>query len=168
MLVQDKTQTSNFRLPFSIKRPSYEEAKTIVRGQVFTLAGYQSFRRNNPQFNLPSNPDLFYKNDGWKGSYEFFGTTKISAAVYSKRYWADVHSGKRVHTPKYKAVNKPSQEKPVAEKIKATVVYSNTTTTLEDKQTFIALAKKLGVYDQFKPAFKTLFTYEELLEMVKF
>jgi hypothetical protein len=49
-----------------------------------------------------------------------------------------------------------------------TVTQSQPTTTLQDKQTFIALAKKLGVYEQFKPAFKTLFTYDELLDLMSF
>jgi hypothetical protein len=165
MQVLDKPQASTYRLPFSIKRPTYQEAKTIIRGQVFTLAGYHTFRKSNPQFNLPSNPDTYWKNDGWKGCYEFFGTTKKSPKEYVKQYWADVRSGKRVHAPKYKAKNKPSQVDAVPEKTKVNVVQSKPT-ILEDKQAFIALAKKLGVYERFRPAFKTLFTVDELLDLV--
>ena len=161
MLVQEKTQTSNYRLPFSIKRPSYEEAKAIVRGQVFTMAGYQAFRTNNPQFNLPSNPEMFYRNVGWKGSYEFLGTTKISLAVHSRQYWADVKAGKRVHTIKNKKSSPVTESKPATTKVTV-----KSTTTLEDKQAFIALAKKLGDYDSIRPECKTLFKYEELLDLV--
>ena len=70
-------------------------------------------------------------------------------------------TGKRVHKPKMKSA-------PVTESKQAPtkVTVKSSTTTLQDKQAFIALAKKLGVYDSFRPAFKTLFTYEELLDMV--
>jgi ribosomal protein S1 len=162
MLVQEKTQTSNYRLPFSIKRPTYEEAKAIVRGQVFKMTEYKVFRKNNPQFNLPSNPDMYYRTAGWEGAYKFFGTTKISCAVHSRQYWSDVNSGKRTHTIKKRKTTPVTESKQAPTK----VTVKSSTTTLQDKQAFIALAKKLGVYDSFRPAFKTLFTYEELLDMV--
>jgi hypothetical protein len=89
-----------------------------------------------------------------------------------KKYWAEVNAGIRPRPVRYKT-NKTSDTTKTTKTIKSTVALKGTViqvvksqTTLQDKQTFIALAKKLGVYDQVKPAFKTLFTYDELLELV--
>ena len=162
MQVLEKPIESKTRLPFSIQRPSYDEAKAIIRGKVFSHTQYQTFRKNNPQFNLPSMPQYSYIHKGWVNAYEFFGTTSSGNGKerFLNQFWADVRSGKREH-PSRKKSTKASQvkERPV----KAS--YSQAP-TFEDKQTFIALAKKLGVYDQVKPAFKTLFTYDELLDLV--
>ncbi len=160
MLVQELPKTNAIRASFYVVRPSYEEAKSILKGHASSQKQYHTFRANNPQFNLPANPHTYYKNKGWVDSYDFFGTVRKSAGCYLKAYWTDVKTGKRVHKPKKKSA-------PVTESKQAPIkVTVKSTTTLEDKQTFIALAKKLGVYDSFRPAFKTLFTYEELLDMI--
>jgi hypothetical protein len=164
MQVLEKPIESKTRLPFSIQRPSYVEAKEIIRGKVFSHTQYQTFRKNNPQFNLPSMPQYSYIHKGWVNAYEFFGTTSSGKERFLKQFWADVKAGKRTHTPKYKA--KAKIVIPIPDKPKSNVVNTQSTTTFQDKQTFIALAKKLGVYDQVKPAFKTLFTYDELLDLV--
>ena len=160
MLVQEQPKTTTNRPSYYVVRPSYEEAKSILKGHASSQKQYHKFRLNNPQFNLPSNPHTYYKNKGWKDSYDFFGTVRKPAGYYLENYWADVNAGKRVHSFK---------KKPVAvteSKQAPTKVTVKSSTTLEDKQAFIALAKKLGVYDTFRPAFKTLFTYEELLDLV--
>ena len=164
MQVLDKPQTSNTQLHFTLTRPTYKEARAIVKGRVFNLKSYALFRQNNPQFNLPSVPAEFYKGSGWVSAYEFLGTTRVNPSKFAKQYWADVHAGKRTHAPKYKAKAKVTF--PIPDKAKSNVVETKSTTTFQDKQAFIALAKKLGVYDKFRPAFKTLFTYEELLDMI--
>ena len=160
MQVLVKPTESKTRLPYSIQKPSYDEARAIIRGQVFSHAQYQTFRKNNPQYCLPSMPQYSYIHKGWVNSYEFFGTTSSGKERFLNQFWADVKSGKR-ERPSRKKSKKASQvkESPVKPS------YSQAP-TLEDKQTFIALAKKLGVYDQVKPAFKTLFTYDELLDLV--
>jgi hypothetical protein len=160
MLVQELPKTNAIRASFYVVRPSYEEAKSILKGHASSQKQYHTFRANNPQFNLPANPHTYYKNKGWVDSYDFFGTVRKSAGCYLKAYWTDVKTGKRVHKPKKKSAPvTESKQTPIKVAVKST-------TTLEDKQTFIALAKKLGVYDNFRPAFKTLFTYEELLDMI--
>ena len=160
MLVKELPKTNATRASYYVVRPSYEEAKSILKGNASSQKQYHTFRVNNPQFNLPANPHTYYKNKGWVDSYDFFGTVRKSAGCYLKAYWADVSTGKRIHNPKKKSA-------PVTESKQApTKVTVKSTTTLEDKQAFIALAKKLGVYDNFRPAFKTLFTYEELLDLV--
>ena len=165
MQVLDK-QESNLRLPFSIEEPTLKEAKAIVRGRVFNMKQYEAFRKNNPQFNLPVFPRETYKNSGWAGGYDFLGTTKPNPSAFAKRYWADVKSGKRVHTDKMQASLERRKNRHSVEESSSKPVISSTSTTLQDKHAFIALAKKLGVYDSFRPAFKTLFTYEELLDMI--
>ncbi len=160
MLVKELPKTNATRASYYVVRPSYEEAKSILKGHASSQKQYRTFRANNPQFNLPSNPYSYYKSKGWVDSYDFFSTVPKSSGCYLKAYWTDVKTGKRVHKPKMKSA-------PVTESKQApTKVTVKSTTTLEDKQAFIALAKKLGVYDSFRPAFKTLFTYEELLDMI--
>jgi hypothetical protein len=159
--VLEKPQATSPRLAYLIKKPTYDEAKTIIRGRVFSMNQYKLFRLNNPQFNLPCNPSVAWKNAGWKTAYVFFGTTKDTSGRYFKEYWADVKSGKREHIRKPKAkkvVENITSEQPLA-------VVQAEPTVFEQKQAFIALAKKLGVYENFKPAFRTLFTIDELLDL---
>lgn len=148
-------QPTQRTLSFSLRKPSYAEAQQILKGNVFTMKEYYGFRKSHPQYNLPACPNAYYKE--WVSSYEFLGTPVKSGADYCKEYWAKVRSGQIVHKGRSNA------------KVKTTssVKKAKPTTEFEDKQAFINLAKKLGVYDQFKPAFRTLFTYDELLDLVK-
>lgn len=164
--VLEKPQAISHRLSYIIKKPTYDEAKTIIRGRVFSMNQYKLFRSNNPQFNLPCNPSVAWKNAGWKNAYTFFGTTRDTSGRYFKQYWADVKAGKRQYIRKPKAkkvVENTTSEQPVAQVNVAHV--EPVVTVFEQKQAFIALAKKLGVYENFKPAFRTLFTFDELLEL---
>ena len=115
---------------------------------------YLSFRKSHPQYNLPACPNAYYKE--WVSSYEFLGLPVKSHGEYLKDYWAKVKAGEIVHKGRSYA------------KVKTTsaVKKAKPTTEFEDKQAFINLAKKLGIYEQFKPAFRTLFTYDELLDLV--
>lgn len=158
--VLEKPQATSPRRSYN-KNPTYDEAKTIIRGRAFTMNQYKVFRSNNPEFNLPHNPSVVWKNTGWKGAYTFFGTTRDTSGRYFKQYWADVKAGKREH------IRKPKTKK-VVENItpeQSVAVVQAEPTALEQKQAFIALAKKLGVYENFKPAFRTLFTIDELLDL---
>ena len=150
------------------RRPTFEEAKMLITGRASTLNEYNQFRLNNPAYRLPCQPQVAYA-DKWTSSHEFFGKPKYSPSDAMTKYWAEVKAGTRPRPVRYKT-NKTSD---TTKTTKSTVALKGTViqvvksqTTLEDKQTFIALAKKLGVYDQVKPAFKTLFTYDELLELV--
>ena len=163
MQVLVKQTESKTRIQYSIQKPSYDEARAIIRGQVFSHAQYQTFRKNNPDYCLPSMPQYSYAHMGWVNSYEFFGTTSKGKERFLMQYLADVKSGKRERTARKKSTKAIQvKESPVKAKVNSEISQSP---TLEDKQTFIALAKKLGVYDQVKPAFRTLFTYDELLEL---
>jgi hypothetical protein len=159
-------QPSQRTLSFSLRKPTYAEAQQIVKGKVFTMNGYFRFRKSHPQYNLPANPNAYYKE--WVSSYEFLGTPVKSGAEYCKEYWAKVKSGEIVHNGrgKTKSIAQNSAETSKTT-FKATVKIKEANTEFEDKQAFINLAKKLGIYDQFKPAFRTLFTYDELLDLVK-
>ena len=150
------------------RRPTFEEAKMLIAGRASSNEEYRQFRLNNPQYHLPSNPAKIYDSQ-WTSSHDFYGKPKFNASDAMKKYWAEVNAGIRPRPVRYKT-NKTSD---TTKTTKSTVALKGTViqvvksqTTLEDKQTFIALAKKLGVYDQVKPAFKTLFTYDELLELV--
>lgn len=161
-----KSETRNTLPKVSNHIPTYDEAKTIIRGRVFSMNQYELFRFNNPNFNLPKNPSVFWKDAGWKGAYTFLGTTRDTSGRYLKKYWADVKAGKRQHIRKpktKKVVEDTTTEQPVAQVEVALV--APVATVFEQKQAFIALAKKLGVYENFKPAFRTLFTFDELLEL---
>ena len=149
-LLQPTQQT----LSFSLRKPSYAEAQQILKGNVFTMKEYYSFRKSHPQYNLPACPNAYYKE--WVSSYEFLGLPAKSHGEYLKDYWAKVKAGEIVHKGRSYA------------KVKTTsaVKKAKPTTEFEDKQAFINLAKKLGIYEQFKPAFRTLFTYDELLDLV--
>ena len=147
------------------RRPTFEEAKMLIAGRAKSNAEYQQFRLNNPQYHLPSNPAKVYESQ-WTSSHDFYGKPKYSASDAMKKYWAEVKAGTRPK-PKSRKGKKNIKTTKSTVALKGTVIQVvKSQTTLEDKQTFIALAKKLGVYDQVKPAFKTLFTYDELLELV--
>ena len=161
-----KSETRNTLPSVSNHIPTYDEAKTIIRGRVFSMNQYKVFRLNNPKFNLPLNPSVSWKDAGWKGAYTFFGTTRDISGRHFKKYWADVKAGKRQHIRKpkvNKVVEDTTPKQPVAQVEVALV--EPVVTVFEQKQAFIALAKKLGVYENFKPAFRTLFTFDELLEL---
>jgi hypothetical protein len=147
------------------RRPTFEEAKMLITGRASTLNEYNQFRLNNPAYRLPCQPQVAYA-DKWTSSHEFFGKPKYSASDAMTKYWAEVKAGTRPK-PKSRKGKKNIKTTKSTVALKGTVIQVvKSQTTLEDKQTFIALAKKLGVYDQVKPAFKTLFTYDELLELV--
>jgi hypothetical protein len=147
------------------RRPTFEEAKMLITGRASTLNEYNQFRLNNPAYRLPCQPQVAYA-DKWTSSHEFFGKPKYSASDAMTKYWAEVKAGTRPK-PKSRKGKKNIKTTKSTIALKGTVIQVvKSQTTLEDKQTFIALAKKLGVYDQVKPAFKTLFTYDELLELV--
>jgi hypothetical protein len=147
------------------RRPTFEEAKMLITGRAITLKEYNQFRLNNPAYRLPCQPQVAYA-DKWTSTHEFFGKPKYSASDAMTKYWAEVKAGTRPK-PKSRKGKKNIKTTKSTIALKGTVIQVvKSQTTLEDKQTFIALAKKLGVYDQVKPAFKTLFTYDELLELV--
>jgi len=147
------------------RKPTFEEAKMLITGRASTLNEYNQFRLNNPAYRLPCQPQVAYA-DKWTSSHEFFGKPKYSPTDAMTKYWAEVKAGTRPK-PKSRKGKKNIKTTKSTVALKGTVIQVvKSQTTLEDKQTFIALAKKLGVYDQVKPAFKTLFTYDELLELV--
>ena len=158
-------QSEQTTLSFSLRKPTYAEAQQIVKGNVFSTNGYIAFRKSHPHYNLPSNPWAYYKE--WTTTYDFFGTPVKSGAEYCKEYWDKVRAGVIVHNRRGKSKTTTKQPIVTAKTtVKATARIVEPTTEFQDKQAFIKLAKKLGVYDQFKPAFRTLFSYEELLELV--
>lgn len=144
------------------RKPTYEQAKALIAGKASSHKEYQKFRLNNPLYRLPSQPQYSYARQ-WSGSHDFYGKPKHSSSDAMTKYWAEVKTGLRPRPVRYKT--KPKAESTVATQLIVADVMKSAT-TLEQKQTFIALAKKLGVYDQVKPAFKTLFTYDELLDLV--
>jgi hypothetical protein len=160
-----KPETRNTLPTVFHRRPTFEEAKMLITGRAITLKEYNQFRLNNPAYRLPCQPQVAYA-DKWTSSHEFFGKPKYSASDAMTKYWAEVKAGTRPK-PKSRKGKKNIKTTKSTIALKGTVIQVvKSQTTLEDKQTFIALAKKLGVYDQVKPAFKTLFTYDELLELV--
>ena len=136
---------------FTNRRPSYSEAKTLCRGRISTYKGYEEFRRDYPQYNLPSQPRIYYKTD-WTSMYDFLGTSPTLTSQGVRKYWSDVKSGVRT-----RVVGK-KQTKSQKYKI-------SSTPTLEDKKMFIEMAKALGVSEQIKPAYKILFTWDELFDL---
>ena len=138
------------------RRPTYNEAQQIVKGKVFSMADYKRFQENHPEYQLPANPESVYKKE-WISTYAFLGTQPRSKSESMKLYWKDVKSGVRTRACKYKKAPKPVKEAPAI--VKAPVM-----TALEEKQLMISLFKKYGIYEQCKPAIRSLFTIDELLE----
>ncbi|MFM1755880.1 MAG: hypothetical protein RL621_795 [Bacteroidota bacterium] len=151
-----QTLTTEVTLPssrlFATRRPTFAEAKVICRGRVTSYKEYDDFRKGYPQYNLPSQPRVYYKSD-WTTIHDFLGTIPFNKSESMKKYWVDVNSGVRTR--------KVRTKKTQAKKYK---ISSNP--TIQDKQMFLEMAKALGVYEQIKPAFRTLFTFEELLDIV--
>jgi hypothetical protein len=145
---------------FYSRRPSYNEAQQIVKGKVFSMTDYKRFQENHSEYQLPANPDVVYKKD-WISAYAFLGTQPRSKSEHMKLYWQDVKSGVRTRATKYKKAPKPVKlevEAPIAVKAPAM-------SALEEKQLMISLFKKYGIYEQCKPAFRSLFTIDELLDL---
>ena len=165
MQVLTQPEKQQTRVSFYIRRPTYAEAKSLISGHVRTQKQYVEFRTNNPDYNLPAAPGQYYKNTGWVSSCEFYGVPEKPSSLHMKQVWQEIRSGERKRNCPKKYKTKPKAESTVATQLIVADVMKSSP-TLEDKQTFIALAKKLGVYDQVKPAFKTLFTYDELLDLV--
>jgi hypothetical protein len=138
-------------LVFANRRPSYSEAKTLCRGRVSSYKGYEDLRRDYPQYNLPCQPSIYYKKD-WTSIYDFLGTSPSPRGEGLRKYWSDVKSGVLTRAVRQKQKN--------TQKYKI-----NSTPTLQDKKMFLELAKALGVSEQIKPAYKILFTWDELLDL---
>lgn len=155
------SETRNILPTVFHRMPTYQQAKTIIAGKVSSHKEYAKFRLNNPLYRLPSVPQKSYKNQ-WTSSFDFFGKPKHHASDFMTKYWAEVNAGIRPRPARYKAKQKAVQATPVKITVKDIV---KSATTLEQKQTFIELAKELGVYEHCKPAYKVLFTYDELLEL---
>lgn len=172
MQVLTQPEKQQTRVSFYIRRPTYAEAKSLISGHVRTQKQYVEFRTNNPDYNLPAAPGQYYKNTGWVSSCEFYGVPEKPSSLHMKQVWQEIRSGERKRNcpKKYKTKQKSTEavQQPVlpTSPVVAVIPVTTPTTSLDDKRTFIALAKKLGVYDQVKPAFKTLFTYDELLDLV--
>ena len=144
---------------FYSRRPSYNEAQQIVKGKVFSMTDYKRFQENHSEYQLPANPDVVYKKD-WISAYAFLGTQPRSKSEHMKMYWEDVKSGVRTRACKYKKAPKLAKSAIEA----PAVVKAPTMTALEEKQLMIILFKKYGIYEQCKPAIRSLFTIDELLE----
>ena len=55
--------------------PTYEELKRAVAGKnIKTSTEYQKRYKEDPR--LPSNPNIFYKDQGWIGFFDFFRKVK--------------------------------------------------------------------------------------------
>ena len=143
------------------RKPTYEQAKALIAGKASSHKEYQQFRANNPLYRLPSQPQYSYSRQ-WTGSHDFYGKPKHSSSDAMTKYWAEVKAGLRPRPVRYKT--KPKAEPSVATQLIVKDVIKSAT-TLEQKQTFIELAKELGVFDHCKPAFRVLFTQDELIEI---
>lgn len=55
--------------------PTYEEAQRIVIEQ--GIKGYEDYMLSYNELKLPSNPHIYYKNNGWTDWYDFLGKSKM-------------------------------------------------------------------------------------------
>jgi hypothetical protein len=116
---------------------------------------YNTFCQKNPQYFLPSNPSYTYKTE-WVSVYDFLSTSPQNKSESMKNYWKEVALG--LHE------RKPYIRKPKATNQSTVKAKAPTMTALEEKQLMISLFKKYGIYEQCKPAIRSLFTIDELLE----
>ena len=152
----------------SYGKPTYEQAKGLIKGQVRSMKEYTKFVHNHSFYQLPANPRQYYVEE-YISNYDFFGTAPTTPSqIAVKKYWDKVHSGEVVRKPytkKSKSVLPPNEvvsikaiEQPVEEPVEKPVE--------DDRITLINIMRKYDILDLCKDGLKTLFTYEELYEMV--
>ena len=112
-------------LVFANRRPTFEEAKSICRGKVSSYKSYYAFRKNNPQYNLPSQPMVYYKTE-WTNIYEFLAIYPSARSEGVRKYWADVKSGVRTRTlPSKKKKNSNKKNNMKENRITKEIEHSN-------------------------------------------
>ena len=145
---------------FSYEKPTYEQAKDLIKGQVRNMREYINFVRTHSFYQLPSNPRQYYK-EAYVSNYDFFSTAPTTAKQLAiKKYWDKVHSGELTRKPYTKKVK--SVEPDV--KVENTNIVEQP--AQDERILLIGLMRKLGILDLCKDGLKTLFTYEELYDMV--
>ena len=148
----------------SYGKPTYEQAKGLIKGQVRSMKEYTKFVHNHSFYQLPANPRQYYAGE-YISNYDFFGTAPTSPSqIAVKKYWDKVHSGEVVRKPYTKksksalSSNEVTTTEPVVQPVVQPVV--------DDRITLINIMRKYDILDLCKDGLKTLFTYEELYEMV--
>jgi hypothetical protein len=145
---------------FSYEKPTYEQAKALIKGQVRTMKEYTAFVHNHSFYQLPANPRQYYKK-AFVSNYDFFGTYPTTAKQLAiKKHWDKVHSGEVTRKPYTKKVK---SDAPTV-KVESTKIVEQPVE--DDRITLINIMRKYDILDLCKDGLKTLFTYEELYEMV--
>lgn len=140
---------------FSYGKPTYEQAKDLIKGQVRNMKEYAAFVYNHPSYQLPSNPRQYYK-EAFVSNYDFFGTYPTTAKELAiKKYWDKVHSGEVTRKPYTKKVKSDSPTVKIVEQ-----------PVEDDRITLINIMRKYDILDLCREGVRTLFTYEELLDIV--
>lgn len=71
---------------------NYNEARKFVRQLgLKNLRDWKQWYRNNKPVNIPSNPNVVYKNSGWNGFGDFLGTGNVKAG---SQKWISIHEAK--------------------------------------------------------------------------
>ena len=145
---------------FSYEKPTYEQAKALIKGQVRTMKEYTAFVRNHSFYQLPANPRQYYAK-AYVSNYDFFDTVPTTASQLAvKKYWDKVHSGEVIR----KRYTKKDKSDAPSAKVESTKVVEQPVE--DDRITLINIMRKYDILDLCKEGVKTLFTYEELYEMV--
>jgi hypothetical protein len=144
----------------SFGRPTYEQAKDIIRGQVKNMDEYLAFRKKNPSYSLPSNPRSYYK-DIYVSNFDFFGTIPTTPRHKAiQDHWNKVKSGEVVRKPYTKKV------KPTIVENEPSIIKVAEQQVEDDRILLVNIMRKYGILDLCKSGIRTLFTYDELLEIV--
>ena len=149
---------------FSYEKPTYKQAKDLIKGQVRNMKEYTNFVHNHPFYQLPANPRQYYV-EAYISNYDFFGTAPTTPRqIAIKKYWDKVHSGEVVRKPYQK---KAKSVLPSDEVVSIKAIEQPVEKPVEDDRiTLINIMRKYDILDLCKDGLKTLFTYEELYEMV--
>ena len=84
--------------PKNKETPTYNEAKRIIFGHAKNRQEYVAFRKNHPEYKLPSSPREVYFGE-YTNMHEFLGVPKYDQKQFLEQYWSDVKS--RVRTREY-------------------------------------------------------------------
>jgi superfamily II DNA or RNA helicase len=84
---------------------SFEEAKAVVRGLGLknTSEWNNYYKSDNRLKNIPTSPQIIYKNQGWKGMPDFLGNDNVSSI--GRLYLNFNQAREFVHSLKFKSVN---------------------------------------------------------------
>ena len=75
---------------------NYFNAKKIIHKEKIKNAnpGWRIYQKNKTRWNIPSQPDVYYKNKGWKSWEDFLGPSYVKKGINQKGSYVDFNKAK--------------------------------------------------------------------------